>query len=127
MYMIDHASLSVSDFEKSKALYTAALKPIGYEMLHDMAEWSVCGFGEGGKADFWIAKKDAVAAGHIAFAATSKESVDAFHAAGLQAGATDNGKPGYRKEYAPGYYAAFLLDSDGNNVEVVFHDPHPSE
>ena len=59
---------------------------------------------------------------HVAFAARSRTEVDAFHAAGLTAGATDNGAPGERPQYHPGYYGAFLLDPDGNNVEAVFHD-----
>ena len=58
---------------------------------------------------------------HIAFAADSKEQVDAFHAAALAAGGTDNGAPGPRPEYSEGYYGAFVLDPDGHNVEAVFH------
>ncbi len=123
--MLDHIGLYVSDTEKAKTFYTAALAPLGYAVLSEFPEWGVVGFGEHGKSDFWISQKASHNA-HVAFAATSKASVDAFHAAALAAGGTDNGAPGYRKDYSPGYYGAFITDLDGNNVEAVFHDPAPS-
>src|SRR5688572_19290477 len=113
--MIDHASAGVSDYQKSKEFYTKLLAPLGYKLSADMSEYGVAGFGEGDHADFWIGVRKSVGLDHTAFAAKSKEMVDAFHAAGIAAGGQDNGTPGYRKDYTPGYYAAFVRDLDGNN------------
>jgi catechol 2,3-dioxygenase-like lactoylglutathione lyase family enzyme len=118
--MIAHVTLPVSDYRKSKEFYIKALKPVGYEQNMEYGEAG--GFMEGGQTSFWIAKKERVEPGHVAFEARSKEEVDAFYAAALEAGATDNGKPGYRKDYWPGYYAAFVHDPDGHNIEAVFYD-----
>lgn len=125
--MIDHTGIHVSDIEKAKGFYEKVLAPLGYTKIAEFPEWKVAGFGEGSKADFWITADSSEQENHVAFAAKDKAAVDAFHAAGLAAGGTDNGKPGYRKEYTPGYYAAFVKDMDGHNIEVVFHDPNPSE
>lgn len=113
--------------EKAKDFYSKALAPIGYSKLAEFAEWKVAGFGEGGKPDFWISADGSEQENHVAFAAKDKAQVDGFYTAAMAAGGTDNGKPGYRKEYTPGYYAAFVKDMDGHNIEVVFHDPTPSE
>ena len=123
--MIHHISLNVSDFAKAKEFYSKALAPLGYSMLMEIAEWSVAGFGEAGKPDTWIhAKEGGVQqTTHLAYAAGSKEVVDAFYSAAIAAGGKDNGKPGYRKEYKPGYYAAFVYDLDGHNIEALFMDP----
>ncbi|OGI19169.1 MAG: hypothetical protein A3J06_02870 [Candidatus Moranbacteria bacterium RIFCSPLOWO2_02_FULL_48_19] len=118
--MIAHVSLPVSDYKKAKAFYKKALRPIGYRQNMEYGE--AVGFMEGGQTSFWIVKKDEVVPGHIAFEVKSKKAVQAFYKAVLAAGAKDNGKPGYRKEYWPGYYAAFVLDADGHNVEAVFYD-----
>ena len=118
--MIAHVSLPVSDYAKTKAFYIKALAPIGYQQNMEYGESA--GFMEGGHTSFWIVKKDNVEPGHIAFEAKNKEEVNKFYAEALAAGAKDNGKPGYRKEYWPGYYAAFVTDADGHNVEVVFYD-----
>ncbi len=123
--MIDHVSFSVADFSRSKAFYAAALAPLGYKLLSEFTEWSVAGFGAGGKSDMWIKQGDAAQPSHLAFNAATKDEVDKFYAAGLNAGGKDNGAPGYRKDYSPGYYAAFLTDPDGHNIEAVFHDPNP--
>lgn len=123
--MIDHASIAVSDYEKSKELYQKMLAPVGYMLTMDLHEYKVAGFGEGGRSDFWIGQKASAGGGHIAFAARDQASVEAFYRAGLEAGGTDNGAPGYRKEYSAGYFAAFVHDYDNNNVEVVWHDPNP--
>jgi catechol 2,3-dioxygenase-like lactoylglutathione lyase family enzyme len=112
---------------KAKNFYTKALAAIGYSLISDYPEYNVAGFGEGGKADFWITADASKQEDHVAFAAKDKASVDAFHKAGLEAGGADNGAPGYRKDYSPGYYAAFVKDPDGHNIEVVFHDPNPAE
>ena len=124
--MIDHASMHVTDFAQAKDFYSKALAPLGYSLIADMAEWKVAGFGADSKADFWINADGSEQTNHVAFAAKDKAAVDGFHAAALAAGGKDNGAPGYRKDYSPGYYAAFAHDMDGHNVEVVFHDPNPS-
>src|SRR4051812_33493002 len=106
--MIDHASVKVSDFEKSKAFYSKLLAPIGYKLLSDYAEYKAAGFGEDKNSDFWIGGSDSVEdSNHVAFTAKDKAAVDGFHKAGIDAGGADNGAPGYRKDYSPGYYAAF--------------------
>lgn len=99
------------------------LSPLGYAIAMDLAEYKTAGFGTE-KPDFWISeKKESNTGTHVAFEAKDKGQVDAFYKAALEAGATDNGAPGYRKDYAPGYYAAFVHDYDKNNIEAVFMDP----
>jgi catechol 2,3-dioxygenase-like lactoylglutathione lyase family enzyme len=122
--MLDHVGFGVSDYERSKAFYEKALAPLGLTVLMEpMAQ--AAGFGEGGKPFFWIETRGPAAQGaiHVAFAAESRETVDAFHAAALEAGGTDNGAPGVREIYHPHYYGAYVLDPDGNNVEAVCHKP----
>ncbi len=120
--MIDHLTLKVRDIKKAKAFYTAALAPLGYEILHEFE--GGLGMGAEKKPDLWLAQDPAgVAPMHLAFVAPSHKAVQAFHAAALKAGAKDNGGPGIREQYAPTYYAAFVLDDDGNNIEAVAHRP----
>jgi catechol 2,3-dioxygenase-like lactoylglutathione lyase family enzyme len=115
--MLDHVSIGVSDIERSKAFYDRALKPLGIERLY--AEDGF-GYGLDRKAFFWIGLRQAVRTGtHIAFAATDRAAVDAFHTAALAAGGRDNGPPGLRLRYHPDYYGAFVLDPDGHNIEAV--------
>jgi len=118
--MLDHITLRVSNYPKSKQFYTVALKPLGYELIMEFGETG--GFGKDGKPDFWIAQGSATKpAVHIAFASADRPTVDAFHRAGLGAGGKDNGAPGLRPHYHANYYGAFVLDPDGNNVEAVCH------
>lgn len=124
--MIEHLSLPVSDFERAKAFYLTTLRPLGYMLNMDYSP-EAAGFMEGGHTSFWIVKKDNVADMHVAFQAKSKEEVDDFHVAALSAGGTDHGAPGYRTEYSPGYYAAFVLDADRHNIEAVWFDPKRAE
>ncbi len=121
--MIDHTSVAVSDYEKSKELYTAMLAPLGYSLVMDIPEYQAAGFGEGDRRDFWLAAVEKSAGVHVAFSSTSAEQVQAFYDAALAAGATDNGAPGYREMYAQNYYGAFVHDFDGNNIEAVWRDP----
>ena len=127
--MIDHISLVVTDYEKSKSFYQAALKPIGYSMLVEFGPQqtggtAVCGFGAGQKPDVWLTQGTISSPPpHVALGVDKRELVDAFHQAALAAGATDNGAPGPRPMYHPGYYGAFVRDRDGNNFEVVCHKP----
>jgi catechol 2,3-dioxygenase-like lactoylglutathione lyase family enzyme len=117
---IDHVTVKVKDLAAAKAFYASALAPLGYEVLMEMDNF--VGLGAGGKPDLWLAKYAQTAPpAHVAIAGETKEKVDAFHAAALQAGGKDNGAPGKRPEYRPGYYGAFVHDPEGNNLEVVIH------
>ncbi len=116
--MIDHVTIRVSDLEASRAFYSCVLAPLGFERYDDdsvpFTEWG----------DFSIAADDKPVAQnvHVAFPAKSRAEVDAFYHAAMEAGYRDNGPPGERSVYHQGYYGAFVLDPDGNNVEAVFHD-----
>ena len=127
--MIDHTGLVVSDFERSKQFYSAALGAIGYALLAEFpasvtGSVDVAGFGEHGKPDFWISRGSANKPPiHIAFRVDKRATVDAFYQAGISAGGGDNGPPGVRAHYHPNYYGAFVLDPDGHNVEAVCHEP----
>jgi catechol 2,3-dioxygenase-like lactoylglutathione lyase family enzyme len=120
--MLDHVGFSVSDYERSKVFYEKALAPLGLTLLMEPMP-GIGGFGEGQKPFFWIHTRDPEPRGgiHVAFTTDSRETVDAFHSAALEAGGTDNGGPGVREIYHPNYYGAFVLDPDGNNVEAVCH------
>lgn len=118
--MIAHTMLAVADAGRAKAFYEKALAPLGYRKNMEFGE-SV-GFNDGKNTDFWIAKERTVTPSHLAFEAKSREEVEAFHQAALEAGGKDNGGPGYRSEYWPGYYAAFVHDPDGHNIEAVWYD-----
>ena len=117
--VIDHVTLRVSDFEASKAFYSTVLAPLGHELAWEDAEEGLAEWG-----DFSIAAdgRPLTRNVHVAFVAKNREEVDAFHRAAIEAGHRDNGPPGERPQYHPGYYGAFVLDPDGNNVEAVFHD-----
>jgi catechol 2,3-dioxygenase-like lactoylglutathione lyase family enzyme len=121
--MLDHVTIGVSDFERSKAFYDRALRPLGINRLH--AEAGVfAGYGEDRKPFFWIGVRNTPQTGvHVAFATRDRATVDAFHAAALAAGGQDNGRPGLRPHYHPNYYGAFILDPDGHNIEAVCHVP----
>ena len=120
--LIDHIHLVVADLERSKRFYTAVLGALGLEL------------GGEGPDFFWADElfvstpTSQAAAGeptgrvHLAFQASDNAAVEAFHKAGIAAGGTDHGAPGLRP-YHPGYYAAFVLDPDGNNIEAVYHGP----
>ena len=120
--MIDHMGVSVSDLPKSKAFYRTALAPLGYELLMEWEQFG--GFGVAPKPDFWISdgtpNEPPI---HVAFRAETRAQVDGFYKAAMAAGGRDNGPPGLRPDYHPNYYAAFVLDPDGHNVEAVCHSP----
>ena len=121
---IDHVKLPVADLAASRAFYTAALAPFGYSLVYDGDESLGWGVGDGGDDNepFAVELRGAPnVRTHIAFTATSPAQVDAFHAAALAAGGQDNGPPGERP-YGGYYYAAFVLDPDGHNIEGVYHD-----
>ena len=114
--LFDHVHVRAADLDASKRFYTAALRAVGRELISE---------GEGYfSADELFVSDDGppTANLHIAFQASDRETVERFHEAALAAGGRDNGPPGER-EYHPGYYAAYALDPDGNNVEAVYHGP----
>jgi catechol 2,3-dioxygenase-like lactoylglutathione lyase family enzyme len=122
--VLDHLGLAVKDYARSKAFYQKALAPLGLTLLMEpMGE--AAGFGEGGNPSFWIEASGRPVQGrlHVAFTADSRDTVDAFYTAALEAGGTDNGAPGVRKIYHGNYYGAYVLDPDGINVEAVCHKP----
>ena len=121
---LDHIVVMVRDLAASQAFYEAALVPFGARVV-DYGEIGI-GIGPEGSEDFELKEGEPHAPIHIAFSAADPATVDAFYAAALEAGATDNGAPGRRPQYHERYYAAFVLDLDGNNVEAVCHTG-PSE
>ena len=118
--MLDHISIPVSNLADSKAFYSQALAPIGFGLLGESDRHAAFGFSH---MPYLIVRLAEVApeSVHVAFTADTRAQVDAFHAAALAAGGTDNGAPGLRPDYHPDYYAAFVLDPDGHNIEVVKH------
>lgn len=118
--IIDHIGLSVSDFEVSKEFFLKALAPLGITLVSEVQGWA--GFGKNGKPEFWFGVGEvAQSPMHLAFSAESREQVDEFYRAALKAGGQDNGAPGVREVYHPRYYGAFVLDSNGHNIEAVCH------
>jgi catechol 2,3-dioxygenase-like lactoylglutathione lyase family enzyme len=133
--VLDHISLRVADYDRSKHFYRAALAPLGFTLM--MESDSGAGFRKGNIPSFWIkqgkplafaaavAPPETLGCGgphaHVAFASDDRGAVDAFYHAALAAGARDNGAPGLRPEYHPNYYGAFVLDPDGYNIEAVCH------
>jgi catechol 2,3-dioxygenase-like lactoylglutathione lyase family enzyme len=123
--MLDHLVLTVSNLEQSLAFYDQALAPLGitnyvnYDAREGHADLK--GYGHQRKAYFWLKvgtpHPEAV---HVGFVAQNREAVDAFYAAALQAGGRDNGAPSARLKYYEGYYAAYVYDPDGYNIEAVF-------
>ena len=122
---IDHVKLPVSDLDASRAFYSAGLAPFGYALVYVGESSLGFGVGDGGHEDepFALELGDRPnASSHVAFTASDTAQVDAFHAAAIAAGGRDNGAPGERP-YGGYYYAAFVLDPDGHNVEAVYHGP----
>jgi catechol 2,3-dioxygenase-like lactoylglutathione lyase family enzyme len=122
--MLDHIGVNVSDYDRSRDFYEKALAPLGYALLMEPRP-RTGGFGREGKPDFWITDQRVPTTEnvHVALAAPDRATVAAFHAAALEAGGSDNGAPGVRDIYHPNYYGAYVLDPDGNNIEVVCHQP----
>jgi catechol 2,3-dioxygenase-like lactoylglutathione lyase family enzyme len=117
--MFNHIGLKVKDLDASVLFYTAALAPLGYEAT--LQDASSAAFGAAGNSSLWLAADARLSHSlvHLAFTAPSRAAVDAFYREGLKARGRDNGAPGLRTDYGPQYYAAFLFDPDGNNVEAV--------
>lgn len=129
MTILDHITLVVSDYGRSKTFYEKALAPLGIQRIVEFGQ--ACGFGKDRKPAFWIGTGPAsfqraehlalITPTHVAFTAASRGEVEAFYAAALAAGGKDFGAPGVRAHYHPRYYGAFVLDPDGHDVEAVFH------
>jgi catechol 2,3-dioxygenase-like lactoylglutathione lyase family enzyme len=120
---IDHVTATISDFQAAKRFYQEALKPLGYDLQMEFGG-SAAGFGpENAMPDFWIGNQPGRGASHVAFTAPDRASVDAFYEAAMKAGGKDNGPPGVREHYHENYYAAYVHDPDGNNIEAVCHMP----
>lgn len=129
MQLLDHVSITVRDLAAAKPFYRAVMAALGAAVAYDRDD--AIGFGErNGPAAaahtylsvFASASAAPDARRHWCFRAASRDAVVAFHAAGIAAGGADAGPPGLRDRYHAGYYAAFLLDPEGNKVEAVFHD-----
>jgi catechol 2,3-dioxygenase-like lactoylglutathione lyase family enzyme len=112
--LLDHVHLHAADLRASQRFYGAILKVLGVEVISD--DWHL------NADELWIDGEKGSTNVHLAFQASDRETVEQFYIEGLAAGGRDNGKPGER-DYHPGYYAAFLLDPDGNNIEAVYHGP----
>jgi catechol 2,3-dioxygenase-like lactoylglutathione lyase family enzyme len=118
--MLDHVTATVGDVDAAKDFYSKALAPLGYSVQAEFP--GAAGFGTGeGIPDFWIGSSEERGAAHIAFSAKDRATVDAFYEAATSAGGKDNGAPGVRPHYHENYYAAFVHDADGNNIEAVCH------
>ena len=117
-HVVDHVELHASEYDASVRFYETVLAPLGIpHWPEDTDTERVMCFTRLNVVD----RQPATASMHLCFVAQSREQVDAFHRAGVEAGFRSNGAPGYR-DYAPGYYAAFLLDPDGNNIEALYRD-----
>ncbi len=129
--MLDHLTLIVTNFERSKAFYLRALQPLGASLVMELTREQypglpfeqACGMGAGGKPSVWLRPGASVQPTHVAFAAPDRAAVRAFYEAAIAAGGRDNGGPGLRPEYHASYYGAFVLDPDGYNIEAVCHAP----
>ena len=128
--MLDHVGVAVADAERSRRFYEQALAPLGITLIMSVtaeqteAGGTAHGFGSDEKPYFWVGDNERAGEGtHVAFEVDSRAKVDAFHQAALAAGGKDNGAPGIRPRYHPNYYAAFVYDPDGANIEAVCHRP----
>ena len=115
--MYDHVGVRVKDLEAASRLYKAMLAPLGH--VAGSSDATYAGFGPKGKPALWLHKDKNGGGAHVALRAPDRTAVDRFHKEGIKGGAKDNGKPGLRTDYSPTYYAAFLIDPDGNNIEAV--------
>jgi catechol 2,3-dioxygenase-like lactoylglutathione lyase family enzyme len=116
--MIDHVLLNVRDFEGSRTFYEAALGPLGYRVVAEL-EGPGCILAAEDGSMLGLRVGEASAPVHVAFSSPDRKTVDAFHANGLAAGGSDNGPPGIREHIHANYYAAFVHDPEGNNIEAV--------
>ncbi len=117
---VSHVAVNVSDWDRAKRFYEEVLSLLGYRIVYE-EEGAVAYFADAGGLDFGIGRREPAGGAHVAFECGDRSAVDAFHAAALEAGGRDNGGPGVRPQYDANYYAAYVLDPDGNNIEGVCH------
>ncbi len=117
-----HVAVNVTDFEAAKAFYLGALEPLGYRVVYE-EPGALAYLADANGLDFGIGRRGPVGGTHVAFGCDDRSAVDSFYVAAIAAGGVDNGAPGLRPQYAADYYAAFVLDPDGNNIEAVCHHP----
>jgi catechol 2,3-dioxygenase-like lactoylglutathione lyase family enzyme len=119
---VAHVAVNVSEWERARGFYDEVLALFGYRVVYE-EPGAVAYYADANGLDFGIGRRDPVGGAHVAFEAENPEAVDRFYESALAAGASDNGAPGIRAKYYAGYYAAYVLDPDGNNIEAVFHAP----
>jgi len=117
---VAHVAVNVSEWDRAKQFYEDVLGPLGYRMVY-AEDGAVAYFADANGLDFGIGRRDPVGGSHVAFECPDREAVDRFHERALSCGARDNGAPGIRAQYDADYYAAYVLDADGNNIEAVCH------
>ena len=117
-----HVAVNVTDFEAAKAFYLGALEPLGYRVVYE-EPGALAYLADANGLDFGIGRRGPVGGAHVAFECDDRAAVDSFYVAAIAAGGMDNGAPGLRPQYAADYYAAYVLDPDGNNIEAVCHHP----
>ena len=120
--MLSHVAVNVTDFEAAKRFYLAALEPLGYRVVYE-EPGALAYLADAYGLDFGIGRRAPVGGTHVAFECRDREAVDAYYAAAVAAPGRDNGAPGLRPQYDVNYYAAYVLDPDGNNIEAVCHKP----
>ncbi len=124
--MLDHVTISVGELSRAKEFYDRALQPLGIECLYTDGN-GFAGYGVSPKAFFWIGQRDGRQTSvHVAFKTQDRSIVESFYAEAVKIGGRSNGAPGIRAQYHPDYYAAFVFDPDGHNIEVVCHSPDAS-
>ncbi len=121
--MFDHVTMYVSDFDKNVRFYEETLAPLGCNIQYKDPKERVVGFGTPNQPSFWMVGGTKRTQTHLAFQAQNRKQVEAFYNAAIAAGGKDNGKPGIRSHYHENYYAAFVIDPEGNNIEAVCHRP----
>ncbi len=117
---VAHVAVNVADFEAAKAFYLSVLAPLGYRIVYE-EPGALAYLADAHGLDFGIGRRDPVGGAHVAFECDDRAGVDSFYDAALAAGGSDNGPPGIRPQYDENYYAAYVLDADGNNLEAVCH------
>jgi catechol 2,3-dioxygenase-like lactoylglutathione lyase family enzyme len=118
--MLSHVAVNVTDLEAAKRFYLEVLGPLGYRIVYE-EPGAVAYLADARGLDFGLGRREPVGGAHVAFQCDDRAAVDRFHEAAVAAGGRDNGPPGIRAKYSDHYYAAYVLDPDGNNIEAVTH------